>query len=558
MKQFFGSTTRRERRFAAAGSIVALVLLVPVVAVAEPGLIPGGGPGTPGQSDVEQAVDVERGDSCRNMMAADTPTYVVCRWLTPPQDAADVAAFWGANDGANLVKAQPLPAEYARCNRKTDLSKSTTCKGGTTVCKQLSTGWYECTDETTGKTTYERYVDGKKQVRSTPPPSSTPTSSPTPTTASAAPTATTPAPDESATMSSDGNPTDISTPGVTPPTETATAQADPTASANAVPTVSAEPTTSASSPTAEPTDTSGPQEGGSAEAIAAAAKARPRLRIWLETDLADDYINGDTAFDAALQSLVTAAKQPDVVGVKFADNLAYTGFSSEQQVIRFLTRATEALRAGLSGKRLAIGVVVPELGCGASKECVTAMRDKAPLVTKQHVDRYLKAVTVDRVEVASGLFGRTYRQYKVTDPKTRKPTPITPATAGRAQWMSIKALEWDTLAQLGSREYGLAHAGDASPWNKTQATAQIDARIGTAVGLGVSTITLWGHKVVDDGQTYRLFNAGLEINPMWTALNAQRLRGRLAVVFDPATTERGVNADLAAVAKNAGEVFILI
>lgn len=540
VRQFLGSITRRERRFAAAGTLITLLVLVPVVAVADPGLVPG----TPAQFVTEQAVDAERGDSCRDTLPADTPDYVVCRWLTPPQDAAAVAAFWGADGGANLEQAQPLPAQYIRCNRKTDLSTSTTCKGGTTFCRQLPSGWYQCTDETNGKVTYERYVNGKKQVQSTPPPSPStttssttwPTSSPTP---SSPDTASTPLPtptppDE--TLPPDGNPPDAGT-----------STTDPTTS---VPTVTAEPTASTTPTTPEPG--SGSLDG---DFIATAKKAH--LRIWLESDLADDYLAGDTAFTAALQQLVTDAKRTDVTGVKFADNLAYTGFSTEQQVIRFLHRATQALRAALPGKRLAIGVVVPELGCGDSQPCITALRKRAPLVTKQHVNRYLKAGDVDRVEIAGGLFGRTYRQYQVTDPKTGKPTSITPALATRAQWMSIKALEWDTLAQIGVREYSLAHTGDTSPWTTAQATAQIEARIGTAIGLGASTITLWGHKATADGQTYRLLNADLADNPTWNALTGQGLRGRLAVVIDPASTERGA-ADIVHYAKGVSEIFILI
>ncbi|WP_345408508.1 hypothetical protein [Nonomuraea salmonea] len=137
------------------------------------------------------------------------------------------------------------------------------------------------------------------------------------------------------------------------------------------------------------------------------------------------------------------------------------------------------------------------------------MRTKAPLATKENVTRYLKTAAVDRVEVSTGLFGRTYARHKVPDPKTGKPTPITPALAARAQWMSIRALEWDTLTQIGAREYGLAHAGATSPWDKATATAQIDARIGTAIAFGIPTITLWGHKTADGDQTYRLLDADL-------------------------------------------------
>ncbi|MGW3352874.1 hypothetical protein ACWDA3_57105 [Nonomuraea rubra] len=522
MKRFLGSITRRERRFAAAGVVVTLTLLVPVVATAEPGLIPGTEPG------VEQAVDVERGDSCRGMLPADTPSYVVCRWLTPPQDAAEVATFWAAGDGANLERAQPLPTHYVRCNRKTDFSTSRTCKDGETFCKQLPSGWYQCINRATGHITYERYTGGNKTVT---------TSSPSP---AATPTTTQQA--QGTTLVPDGNPSDA------PTTPTTTR---PAASSTALPTVGTEPT-----PSRPPSATGATTPA--TQAIAAARTTQPRLRIWVESDLADDYTAGEARFTTALEALVTAAKRPGVAGVKFADNLGYTSFTNAEDVTQFLTSASSALRAALPGKRLSIGVVVPELGCGSAKSCIQTMRAKAPLATKENITRYLKTRAADRVDISTGLFGRTYRQHQVPDPKTGKPTPITPALAAQAQWMSIRALEWDTLAQLGAREYGLAHTGDTSPWDKATATTQVDARIGTAIALGVPTITLWGHKTVDDNRTYRLLDAGLTPNAMWTVLTSQGLHGRLAAIIDPASTERSLTADLAELAKGVSDVFILL
>ncbi|MGR6924535.1 hypothetical protein ACU635_60680 [[Actinomadura] parvosata] len=573
MKRFLGSITRRERRFAAAGVVITLTLLIPVVATAEPGLIPGTEPGT------EQAVDAERGDSCRDMLPAGTPSYVVCRWLTPPQDAAQVATFWTADDGANLERAQPLPAQYVRCNRTTDLSTSRTCKGGETLCKQQPTGWYRCTDQTTGKITYEGYVNGKWVVRSTPPSTAPPSTAAATVTATSTASSSTPVrtidatavlpappsqpPTTPAASSGSARPTGQSEPPPdgNPATPTLTEAPNPT---SPVPTMTSQspattPTTTPTvEPTAEPTATATTADAPAAQAIAAAAAVRPRLRVWVETDLADDYTAGDARFTAALDAVIAAARKPGVIGVKFADNLGYTGFTSPGDVTRFLTRAGGALRAALPGKRLSIGVVVPELGCGSAKACTQAMRAKAPLATKENVTRYLKARAADRVEISTGLFGRTYRRHHVPDPKTGKPTSITPALAARAQWMSIRALEWDTLAQIGAREYGLAHTGDTSVWDQAAATAQIDARIGTAIALGVPTITLWGHQAIDDNQTYRLLDAGLTPNALWTTLTRQGLRGRLAVIIDATSTERGITADLTELAKAVSEVFLLL
>uniref|UniRef100_UPI003F493ED0 hypothetical protein n=1 Tax=Nonomuraea sp. CA-252377 TaxID=3240003 RepID=UPI003F493ED0 len=585
MTRFLASITQRERRFAAAGIVITLTLLLPVVAVAEPGLVPGTGPGAGTSPTSEQPVDVQRGDSCRDMLPADTPSDVVCRWLNPPQDAAAVAEFWLAEDSVNLERAQPLPLEFIRCNQKSDLAKTGTCKGGQTLCKQQRIRRYRCTNQVTRKVTYEGYVNGKWVVRSTPP-STAPSSTATPTAAtpSTAPshtpartidaTAVVPAPPNQAPTASASNSVNAALTGPAaqsePPPDGNPATPAPTVAptpTSAVVTATSQPPTitpttappgTPATPTTEPTTTATTADSITAQAIEAAAAARPRPRVWLETDLADDYAAGDTPFTTALQALITAAERPGVVGVKFADNLGYTGFTSAEDVTQFLIRASGALRAALPGKRLSIGVVVPELGCGSSQACIQAMRAKAPLATKENITRYLKTRAADRVDISTGLFGRTYRQHQVPDPKTGKPTPITPALAARTQWMSIRALEWDTLAQIGAREYGLAHTGDTSPWDKATATSQVDARIGTAIALGVPTITLWGHKAVDGNQTYRLLDAGLAPNALWTALTSQRLRGRLAVIVNPASTERSITADLAELAKAVSEVFILL
>ncbi|MFG1943349.1 hypothetical protein [Nonomuraea sp. NPDC048826] len=429
MTPFFSGITRREAQFTAVGVGLALVACMPLLARADPGMIPGNDPADPG---AEQALDVQRGDSCEDQLPADTPAHVVCRWLTPPQDAAEVAAFWSADDGANLEAAEPL----------------------------------------------------------------------------------------SPTASSTARPSRSATSSTTP-------RASVSSAATLVTT-----------------------------AIESARSAR--LRIWVESDLADDYLAGAVQFRRALDALAEAARQPGVIGIKFADNLAYSGFTSSDDVEAFLRRATAALREAAPDRRLAIGVVVPELGCGAEATCVSAMRAKAPLVTKKLVERYLRVAAVEQVYVSNGLFASAYRRYQLTDPRTGNQRPITPAVATRAQWLSIKALGWDTLAQLGSREYGLAHSGPTAPWNDAQATAQLDARIGTVIGLGVPTVTLWGHRAVDGGRTYRLLDADLANNPVWSHLIRQKLRERLSAVFDPRSTEVGIRQDIAALGKAVGEIFIVV
>ncbi|WP_214318298.1 hypothetical protein [Nonomuraea sediminis] len=288
---------------------------------------------------------------------------------------------------------------------------------------------------------------------------------------------------------------------------------------------------------------------GTADAIRAARAAK--LRTWVEHDLSADYLTGDPQYRTALQALIAAAKQPGVTGVKFADYLGYPRdgrtFTGEDDVKQFLTTTATALRTALPGKRLAIGVAVPELGCGSSAPCATAMRAKAPLATKKAVGDYLAAVTLDRVELADGLWGPTYRKYK-----------ITAAGASAAQWQAVRALGWDTWTQVTSRQYGLAHTGDTSQWDQATATAQVDTLVGNVIGKGVPSVTLWGHKSLAGQDTYRLLDTGLAPNLLWTALTGKGLRDRLAVVVDPASTERGAAADIATLAQGVSEIFILV
>lgn len=45
---------------------------------------------------------------CNDLMSADTPAYVVCRWMATPEEAADIARFWLDNDGQNMRDSGPM------------------------------------------------------------------------------------------------------------------------------------------------------------------------------------------------------------------------------------------------------------------------------------------------------------------------------------------------------------------------------------------------------------------------------------------------------------------
>ncbi|MEU8250744.1 hypothetical protein [Nonomuraea sp. NPDC048916] len=53
--------------------------------------------------------------SCNDLMADDTPAYVVCRWMATPEEALDIAEFWLANDGEHLREATPIDPILINC-----------------------------------------------------------------------------------------------------------------------------------------------------------------------------------------------------------------------------------------------------------------------------------------------------------------------------------------------------------------------------------------------------------------------------------------------------------
>ncbi|MEU0569683.1 hypothetical protein ABZ297_30495 [Nonomuraea sp. NPDC005983] len=53
--------------------------------------------------------------SCNDLLSGDTPAYVVCRWMATPEEAADIARFWLANDGQNMKDTDPMDPVVVNC-----------------------------------------------------------------------------------------------------------------------------------------------------------------------------------------------------------------------------------------------------------------------------------------------------------------------------------------------------------------------------------------------------------------------------------------------------------
>ncbi|NRQ40147.1 hypothetical protein HII36_51240 [Nonomuraea sp. NN258] len=55
--------------------------------------------------------------SCNDLLSADTPAYVVCRWMATPEEARDIARFWLDNDGQNMRDSGPMNEIVIDCNQ---------------------------------------------------------------------------------------------------------------------------------------------------------------------------------------------------------------------------------------------------------------------------------------------------------------------------------------------------------------------------------------------------------------------------------------------------------
>ncbi|GGK97043.1 hypothetical protein Sme01_35400 [Sphaerisporangium melleum] len=275
------------------------------------------------------------------------------------------------------------------------------------------------------------------------------------------------------------------------------------------------------------------------QAIAAAAASK--MRVWVDTELLDDYQAGTAAFAAAVRKVAALAAQPGVVGIRFTSQLGYNGaVKTAEEMNAFVTAAATALHTAAPGKKLGVHTVVPSFGCGANDPCAAEMAKKYPLLSPEHIEPLLTSGSVDQLALDSGLLQSAYATWK-----------ITPEQAQRNQWSKVKSLAWDTLAQIAAEDAGLA-GKDASPLTAEQAAAATQARIATPLKDGAATVNLWTRWQDTSGATYRVMGAGLAATPTWDQLTKlQPLQRRLSTMYSPASPEVGIAQDV----KKLSEVF---
>jgi hypothetical protein len=275
------------------------------------------------------------------------------------------------------------------------------------------------------------------------------------------------------------------------------------------------------------------------QAIAAAAASN--MRVWVDTELIDDYKAGTAAFAAAVSKVGALAAQPGVVGIRFTSQLGYNGsVKTPEEMSAFVTAAAAALHQVAPGKKLGVHTVVPQFGCGANDPCKAEMTKKYPLLTPERIEPLLTTGSVDQLALDSGLLQSAYSTWN-----------ITPQQAQQNQWSKVKALAWDTLAQIAAEDAGLAGKNASSLTAEQAATAAQD-RIATPLKDGAATVNVWTRWQDGTGSTYRVMGSGLASTATWEQLNKlQPLQRRLSTMFDPASPEVGIAQDV----KKLSEVF---
>ncbi|MEV7965579.1 hypothetical protein AB0O34_06295 [Sphaerisporangium sp. NPDC088356] len=280
------------------------------------------------------------------------------------------------------------------------------------------------------------------------------------------------------------------------------------------------------------------------QAIAAATASG--MRVWIDSELLDDYKAGTAAFAAAVKKVGALAAQPGVVGIRFTSQLGYNGaVKTPEEMQSFVTAAAAALHQVAPGKKLGVHTVVPEFGCGNSDLCKAEMTKKYPLLTPEHIEPLLTSGSVDQLALDAGLLSTAYSTWK-----------ITPQQAQRNQWSKVKTLAWDTLAQIAAEDAGLA-GKNASPLTAEQAATTAQERITTPLKDGAATVNLWTRWQDGTGATYRVMGSGLASTPAWEQLGKlEPLQRRLTTMFNPASPEVGITEDVKKLSEVFSQVYI--
>ncbi|GIH91735.1 hypothetical protein ACFFMN_29210 [Planobispora siamensis] len=417
--------------------------------------------------------------SCRDLMGADAPAFIQCRWLAKPDEAYDVVKFWAENDNAHLKEASPYEGKFIDCS-----APGNSCpelEGDGAVGDENSpmpeggedTGAPQC--EVGENCWVEGHEEGGDGTVSAPEP---------------------------------GSPAD-------PSARSRTTQTAQPAAPAVQPATAQEIAAAAQTPAGQ----------------AVAAAKDNGLRIWIDTELADDWKAGTAAFTAAVKRIGALAARPEVAGIRYTSQLGYnTTFATQEEITAFVSAASAALRQAAPGKQLGLHTVVPVFACGAQEDCKAEMTKRHPLLAPEKVESHLIAGYADQITLDTGLLYGGYETWK-----------IDAEAAQRNQWIQVRARAWDVLAQVAAEETGLT--GDV-------AAEQVATRVSAPVMDGAAQqVNLWTR--VPDAQ------GAVKNLTAWDALEKLGpIQRRMAAVYNPSAPVTDVAADLKKIGGVFGQVYL--
>jgi hypothetical protein len=276
------------------------------------------------------------------------------------------------------------------------------------------------------------------------------------------------------------------------------------------------------------------------------------MRVWIDTDLVKYWISGKSSWSSVVKRVATLAKHRGVAGIKIADEVGYhDGLDTPAKINGFLTDAAKALRAAAPGKKIAIDMYLPELGClpGSTlndpQQCTANARDHFPQLRLDQVDRYVASRTFDQIQLSSALM----------DPRTYAGWGTSVDAAQQAAWTEIERRGWPKHVTVVARR-GLAHPGR---YSKSAAAAEQDTHVFVDVprSLGDTQVDIWAWRQQYHGSVWRLMDPGMRPNPLWIALKARHDDGvPMYTHFTPSSVETNVAGDLRTVATVFTDVII--
>lgn len=285
-------------------------------------------------------------------------------------------------------------------------------------------------------------------------------------------------------------------------------------------------------------------------AALAAAVAAHGAKPWVEADLIKAWVAGPDRYAKVMDSVVALAGRQGVAGVKIADELGYQDGTDATTDLAFLSATTRALHQRLPGRKVAVDLIVPELGClswvgvpasvvgpdsaTSRGTCGSDATTADPAVALTAVDRYVAQGGLDIVDLSAGL--RTESEYSAWG--------TTRDDAMAAAWDEASR-RWGGTVRLQARK-ALAHPGTYQG-TRVSAEADVHTYVDVPLAHGARAVDIWTWSQPYKGGTYTLTDPKLAPNALTAALLDRRRRGvELWTHMTPSSLQVGLDQDVAA------------